>query len=69
MRARIAGSARQVVRSVGEEPHVGAVTAEKGEIPRAVDIRDLLEAGDDGRDERERERHVSGASTQVRKPG
>lgn len=68
MRTRITGPARQVVRPVGEEPCVGAVTAEPGKVPRAVDIRDLLEAGDHGRNQYERERHVGGAVSQVPEP-
>ena len=66
MRAWIAGRAWQAVGTLGKEPDIRAVAAELDEIPRTVDIRDLLETDDHGRDERERERYAGGASPQLR---
>lgn len=65
MRAGITAPARQIVGSVAEKACVGPVTAIASEVARAVDIGDLLEAGDDGRAQQQGDRNECGAAMQV----
>ena len=64
MGRREAMSGAQRIGSVGEQLDIGEAAAERGEVPRAIDIRHGLEQADDAPGEQHRERKESCRSPQ-----
>jgi len=58
MGSRETGGASQVVRAVGEQRHIGKVATEGHEVPRAVDIGELLEQAGEAIRQRQRQHEI-----------
>ena len=62
MRTRIAGTARQVVRTIGQQADVGSATSVPIEIPGTIDVGDQLQRADHGGHQYQRKREEGGVT-------